>query len=186
VEVSGHGPLQQTLEEALAALLEEETASDALIAQSDRERADFLRLREGISDGELAEGGAVKHDIAVPINQIPETIRAVEALAAAQFPDCRLNIFGHIGDGNLHVNIRPPPGQSLTDLAPQKAAITEAVERLAVARGGSFSAEHGIGQMRLAGMQAHKSAVELALMRAVKQAFDPAALLNPGKILPQG
>ena len=126
----------------------------------------------------------MKHDIAVALALIPETIRAVEALVAEEFPDCRLNIFGHLGDGNLHVNVRPPAGQLLRDIDGRKAAITAAVESIAVARDGSFSAEHGIGQMRVPGMKAHKSEVELSLMRALKQALDPSHVLNPGKMLP--
>ncbi len=187
VELSAHGAgdVQSQLETILAAALESGAAGDAVIAQSERERAALVRLREAISDAELAEGGAVKHDIAVPIAAIPDTVTAVEALIGEKFPDCRPNIFGHIGDGNLHVNIRPPPGQTLADLGARGTAITSAIEALAVAHAGSFSAEHGIGQMRLTGMAAHKSAVELALMRQLKQAFDPAGLLNPGKMLPR-
>jgi FAD/FMN-containing dehydrogenase len=187
LEISDHAAgdgVDDVLLHAIEPLLEQGTASDAVIAQSGRERADLLRLREAVPEGELQEGGAVKHDISVPIGQIPQTVRAVEALVAQNFPGLRLNIFGHIGDGNLHVNIRPPEGQTLADIADQKAAITDAVETLAVAQGGSFSAEHGIGQMRISGMAAHKSALELAMMRRIKTAFDPAGILNPGKILP--
>jgi len=186
-EISAHaagcGP-NETLLAGLEVLLEDGTARDAVIAQSERERQDFLRLREAVPDGELIEGGAVKHDVAVPIGAIPETVRAIEAMVAARFGDCRLNIFGHIGDGNLHVNVRPPAGQTLADLTDRKAAITEAVEAIAVARGGSFSAEHGIGQMRISGMAAHKSEVELTLMHRLKSAFDPDGVFNPGKMLP--
>jgi FAD/FMN-containing dehydrogenase len=84
----------------------------------------------------------------------------------------------------LHVNVRPPAGLTLAHIAAEKAAITEAVEKIAVERGGSFSAEHGIGQMRIVGMAAHKSAVELDLMRAVKAALDPKGVFSPGKVLP--
>jgi FAD/FMN-containing dehydrogenase len=172
------------LETALEAALTEAIATDVIIAQSERECADLIRIRETIPDAELSEGGAVKHDISVPIALIPETIRAIEALIAEKFADCRLNIFGHLGDGNLHVNIRPPPGARLQSLDDRKSAITSAIESIAVARGGSFSAEHGIGQMRITGMQTHKSDVELNLMRTLKQAFDPSQILNPGKMLP--
>jgi FAD/FMN-containing dehydrogenase len=187
VEFSAHtatAPIAEWLENALEAALTDATATDVIIAQSERERAGLIRMREGIADAELAEGGAVKHDISVPLALIPETVRAVEAAIAEKFPDCRLNIFGHLGDGNLHVNVRPPAGQILRDLEDRKAAITEAVEAIAVARGGSFSAEHGIGQMRISGMMAHKSGVELSMMRALKEAFDPMHILNPGKMLP--
>ena len=176
-----HAPAA-TLESVLADALAQGLASDAVIAQSERERLRFIALREAISEGELASGGAVKHDISVPLGRIPAMATAVHALVARDFPGCIPNIFGHLGDGNLHINIRPPQGAALTTLP--KAAISEAVESLAVSFGGSFSAEHGIGQLRLAGMAAHKSPVALGLMRALKQALDPAGVLNPGKTIP--
>ncbi len=188
VEISAHTAgerVDETLLDALESALASGAATDAVVAQSERERADLLRIREAIPEGELVEGGAVKHDIAVPIGEIPATIRAIEALVADEYPGFRLNIFGHIGDGNLHVNVRPPSGQTMADIAARKAEITEKVERIAVAHAGSFSAEHGIGQMRIPGMAAHKSAVELDLMRAMKAALDPAGLLNPGKVIPE-
>jgi FAD/FMN-containing dehydrogenase len=166
----------------LEAALEAGLATDAVVAQSERERSEFLKIRESVSDAELAAGGAVKHDIAVPIGELAATLADVEALVAQKFAPCRLNVYGHMGDGNLHVNVRPGPGVALADL--DKPAISAAVEALAVARHGTFSAEHGIGQMKLDGMAAHKSPVELRLMRAVKAALDPAGMMNPGKILP--
>jgi len=181
---NGMADINNLLEKTLAAAMDDGCIADVIIMQNEREREALIRTREGIAEGELAEGGAVKHDISVPISLIPETIRAVEAAIAEKFPDCRLNIFGHIGDGNLHVNVRPPAGRTLRDLNDRKAAITEVVELIAVERGGSFSAEHGIGQMRLAGMAAHKSTIELEMMHALKRAFDPANILNPGKMLP--
>jgi FAD/FMN-containing dehydrogenase len=187
VEISGHRldePVEEVLLAGLEALLEDGAASDAVIAKSEQERLDFLRLRDAIPEGELAEGGAVKHDIAVPIGRIPDTLRAIEALVAERYPDCRLNVFGHVGDGNLHVNVRPPAGMRLADIGMRKSAITADVEGIAVAHGGSFSAEHGIGQMRIAGMAAHKGEVELDLMRTLKDALDPEGVLNPGKLLP--
>jgi FAD/FMN-containing dehydrogenase len=164
-----------------------ETAAvlNAVVAKSETERKHLWALREALSDGELAAGGAVKHDISVPIGDMPATVAAIEAMIAGKFPSLRLNIFGHLGDGNLHINIRPPAGKSLAGIETEKAAITAAVEAIAVEHQGSFSAEHGIGQMRIAGMASHKSAIELELMRKLKNAFDPDGLLNPGKMLPR-
>jgi FAD/FMN-containing dehydrogenase len=165
----------------LEAALDAGLATDAVVAQSERERADFLRIRESVSDAELATGGAVKHDIGVPIGELAATLSEIEALVAARFAPNRLNVYGHMGDGNLHVNLRPGPGLTLAEL--DKAAISEAVEAIAVRHNGTFSAEHGIGQMKLAGMAAHKNPVELAMMRAVKDALDPGGIMNPGKVL---
>lgn len=173
---------QALIERVLAAALEEGTALDAVIAQSERERDALISLRENIPEGELHTGGAVKHDISVPLSRMAEMVAATETLVSEKYPDCRLNIFGHLGDGNLHINLRPPEGQPLASL--NKDEITQAVESLAVSLGGSFSAEHGIGQFRLSGMAAHKPPEALALMRRLKTAFDPTGLLNPGKTIP--
>jgi FAD/FMN-containing dehydrogenase len=175
---------QTLIERVLETALEDGTALDAVIAQSEREREALMALREDIPEGELHSGGAVKHDISVPLGRMAEMVSATEALIAKNHPGCRLNIFGHLGDGNLHINIRPPEGKTLDDLAPVKTAITTAVESLAVSLGGSFSAEHGIGQFRLSGMAAHKSPEALSLMRRLKAAFDPAGIFNPGKTIP--
>jgi FAD/FMN-containing dehydrogenase len=173
---------QALIERVLETALADGTARDAVIAQSEREREALMALRENIPEGELHAGGAVKHDISVPLSRMAEMVTATETLIAHHYPGCRLNIFGHLGDGNLHINVRPPEGKPLVSL--DKAAITQAVESLAVSLGGSFSAEHGIGQFRLSGMAAHKSPVALALMRRIKQAFDPEQIFNPGKTIP--
>jgi FAD/FMN-containing dehydrogenase len=185
-ELSGHGEaVENKLLTSLEPLMESAAVLDAVVSKSETERKHLWALREALSDGELAAGGAVKHDISVPIGDMPATVAAIETMIAGKFPSLRLNIFGHLGDGNLHVNIRPPAGKSLADIETEKAAITAAVEAIAVEHQGSFSAEHGIGQMRIAGMASHKSAIELELMRKLKNAFDPDGLLNPGKMLPR-
>jgi len=187
VEISAHAADERVEDRLLAALEEvlgDGRAVDAVVAQSERERIGFLKLREGVPEGEILEGGSVKHDISVPIGRIPEVIRAVEGLAAERYADCRLNVFGHVGDGNLHVNFMAPPGRELASLGARKGELTAAVEGIAVAMGGSFSAEHGIGRARVAGMAAHKGVVELEMMRAVKRALDPEGVFNPGKVLP--
>ncbi len=173
---------QALIEHVLEAALADGTALDAVIAQSARECEALLALRENIPEGELQAGGAVKHDISVPLSRMAEMVAKTGARITQNHPGCRLNIFGHLGDGNLHINIRPPEGKTLASL--NKTAITDAVETLAVSLGGSFSAEHGIGQFRLSGMAAHKSPEALALMRRLKQAFDPEQIFNPGKTIP--
>jgi FAD/FMN-containing dehydrogenase len=187
LELSSHSTgenISALLEKILAEQLESGAVNDAVIAQSDSERAKLLGLREAVPEGELQEGGAIKHDISVPLGEIPLMVSGVEALARTKYPDCRLSIFGHIGDGNLHINFRAAAGHALASLDASKAQITLDVENLAMSLSGSFSAEHGIGQSRIPGMRAHKSDVELSLMRALKIALDPAGLLNPGKMLP--
>lgn len=183
--LAGSADPRTILEQVLASELEAGRALDAVITQSERERLGFIALREAISEGELREGGAVKHDISVSLGSLPRMVEEVESLVAQKYPGFRLNIFGHVGDGNLHINVRPPQGQSMADIATQKASVTQDIEGLAVAMKGSFSAEHGIGQLRLPGMLSHKADVDLALMRMIKQALDPHGLFNPGKTIPE-
>ncbi len=142
-------------------------------------------MRENISEGELREGGAVKHDVSVALSQFPALLKGTEKLISEKYPDFRLNVYGHVGDGNLHVNIRPPEGKTMADIASRKDAITADVEGLAVSMGGSFSAEHGIGQMRVKSMKTHKSEIELAMMHRIRAALDPTGLFNPGKTIPE-
>ncbi len=183
LEISASAAAAQ-MEDFLAPTQQNGLVLDAAIAASLAARQKLMALRENIPAGELAAGGALKHDIAVPLGQVAPMVAAAHTALAQAHPDCRLNIFGHLGDGNLHINIRPAAGQSLADLAPRQAAMTRMIEDLALRYGGSFSAEHGIGQLRLASMAAHKSPQALSMMRAVKQALDPDGIFNPGKLLP--
>lgn len=176
---------QAGLEATLSSALESGDVLNAVITKSEQERRDLLALREAISVGELREGGAIKHDISVPLSALPQMVTQVEALVAQSYPGFRLNIFGHVGDGNLHMNVRPPKGQSLADIAMQAPGITQNIEALAMSLQGSFSAEHGVGQLRLAEMLAYKSKTDLALMQVVKRALDPHGLFNPGKTIPE-
>lgn len=187
VEVSalaGGADPQDALEQSLLSALELGKATDIVVAQSERERLSFLAWREAISEGELREGGAIKHDISVKLGDFPLMVAAIQDLITQRYPRFRLNIFGHVGDGNLHVNVRPPLGMNMADIAGQKAEITMDIESLAVSMQGSFSAEHGIGQLRLSGMEAHKPTTDIGLMRVIKQALDPQGLFNPGKTIP--
>ncbi len=167
----------------LEALFEDETVQDAVVAQSEAQRTALWAIREDISEGERTEGGSIKHDIAVPISAIPTVVRELRDELASRFPDARLNVFGHLGDGNLHVNVLPPDGSPVAAIAPFGSEITEMVERTAVAAQGTFSAEHGIGQLRLGSLARYRTPLELELMLSVKKALDPQWLLNPGKML---
>jgi FAD/FMN-containing dehydrogenase len=186
VEVAGQEAgreLGLRLADKLENLLASGTVSDAVLAQSDAQRTALWALREDISEGERADGGAVKHDIAVPISAIPSTVQRIREELGLASPGARPNIFGHLGDGNLHVNVLPPAGATLTDLASDAPAITEIVEKAAMLVGGTFSAEHGIGQLRTKSLRKYRTPLELEMMHAIKRALDPLWLLNPGKVL---
>ncbi|MBL0374270.1 FAD-binding oxidoreductase [Rhizobium sp. KVB221] len=171
------------LEPMLAELLENETIKDMVVAQSEVQRLALWKLREGISEAERAIGGAIKHDIAVPISCIPDVITKISEGLHGVAPGCRLNIFGHLGDGNLHVNVVPPQGVALSEFYSHDRCVTSYIERTAVEAGGTFSAEHGIGQLRVDSLEKYRAPVELALMRTIKDAIDPTWMMNPGKVL---
>jgi FAD/FMN-containing dehydrogenase len=170
-------------EAILAEAIEAASVLDALVAASEAQRRDFWALRENQSEGERAAGGALKHDVAVPITAIAATINAIEADVAGARPGARLNIFGHIGDGNLHVNILPPDGVPLATFIEDADALSDIVYDAVAAGGGTFSAEHGVGQLRKATLAKRRGAHELDMMRAVKRVLDPHGLFNPGKVL---
>ncbi len=176
-------PVAALLESALATAVEGGDATDAVVAQSGEQAARLWALRENITEAQRREGPNVKHDISLPVSAIPLFMREAEAALERAFPAARLVVFGHLGDGNLHYNIAAPEGDSAPDFMAQAQPINRLVHDLVAAHGGSFSAEHGIGQMKRSELTHYKSAVELKLMRAIKAAFDPAGLMNPGKVL---
>jgi len=166
----------------LAAVFETGIASDGLIAQSDGQRADFWAVREMIPEANRRIGAVSSHDISVPLAAIPAFIeRAGQALAA--LGDWRINCFGHVGDGNLHYNVFPAPGRSRAEHEPQRPAIKRAVHDLVHDLGGSVAAEHGVGRLKVADLERYGDPVALGMMRAIKDALDPAGILNPGAVL---
>ncbi len=169
--------LRDATEALLEAALEHGDATDGVIAESARQEADLWALRESITEAEAREGRSYKHDVSVPIASIPAFLQAADAAVVQALPQARLNVFGHVGDGNLHYNVIVPPG---TDGAALNALVHDIVVRF----GGSISAEHGIGQYRVGELARSKSAAELDLARRIKQALDPQGVLNPGKVLP--
>ena len=148
----------------------------AIGAGSEAQRLEFWKLRESMSAAQKKEGPSLKHDIAVPVAAIPDFIRKATAAVLKALPEARPVTFGHLGDGNLHFNF------NVLDVS-RRAEIARIVHDIAHEFGGSISAEHGIGVMKRDELLRYKSAVEIDLMRALKHAFDPKNILNPGKIL---
>ena len=171
------------IETILSEYFERDLILDATIASSELQRLALWGLRDNITEGERAAGGSIKHDISVPISRIPEAIVKLERAIGDCAPGARPNIFGHIGDGNLHVNVMPAVGQSLSELGRNFPLITVAIEDTVVALEGSFSAEHGIGQSRVNALMRHKQDAEIDLMRLIKNALDNRGTFNPGKII---
>jgi FAD/FMN-containing dehydrogenase len=171
------------LEAVISTALERDLIDDAVIATSIAQSKSLWQLREHISMAQAQEGHNIKHDISVPISRIDEFIRVTDALLQEISPGCRIVSFGHLGDGNLHYNVSPPPGVKNTDFIMQQPKINRMVHDSVDMFGGSISAEHGLGALKREEIRRYKSPVELQLMRAIKQALDPHALMNPGKVI---
>ena len=176
-------PLDPTMEEALADAAEAGLVSDAVIAQSETQRAELWVLRDQLSEVQKHEGGSIKHDVAVPISTIADFI--AEAIAACEraVPGIRPVPFGHVGDGNVHFNLSQPVGADKAAYLARWQELNDIVHGIAHKFGGSISAEHGLGLMKRAEILRYKSPLEIELMRSIKRALDPAGIMNPGKVL---
>jgi FAD/FMN-containing dehydrogenase len=182
VGLSGGSSADTALETLFAEALEQDLVSDGVIAQSDQQRAEFWAVRENIPIANKHIGAVISSDISVPIGAIPDFIAAGPARIAA-IGDFRINCFGHVGDGNLHYNIFPPPGGHKQDHANQRAALQRAVHDLAHELEGSVSAEHGIGRLKVEDLERYGDPAKLSAMRAIKAALDPHGIMNPGAVL---
>ncbi len=176
-------PLDAVLTETLGAALNDGLVLDAALASSERERAALWKLRETIPEAQRREGAGLKHDISVPVSALPEFVARGAAWVGAHVSGARLVAYGHVGDGNLHFNLTEAPGATPGALAGRAAEVQRVLHDLAVSLGGSFSAEHGIGRLKVAELERYAPATELELMHAVKRAFDPHGIMNPGKVL---
>jgi FAD/FMN-containing dehydrogenase len=156
-------------------------ASDGVISQSDAQAAQLWRLREGITES-LARYKPYKNDVSVRISAMPEFLAETQALLAREYPQFDVVWFGHIGDGNLHINVLKPDGLGDDAFLSQCEHVTELLADALQRHGGSISAEHGIGLVKKAYLSSTRSAQEIALMRGIKAAMDPNGILNPGKL----
>lgn len=169
---------------ALGDVLADAEVADAVIAQSEAQAAALWRLRETLPEAERRDGVAVKHDIAVPVARMPGFIVAATPLIEARWEGSRVLAFGHLGDGNVHFNVRAPVGSDSAAWADAHgAAITMAVNDLVMAHRGSIAAEHGIGSVKVSELARLGDPGKLAAMRAIKAALDPLGIMNPGKIV---
>ncbi|HET9049854.1 MAG TPA: FAD-binding oxidoreductase [Chiayiivirga sp.] len=181
-EFDAESPVQQ--EAALSAfevLLEQGLVCDGVIAQSEAQAAALWRLREGITES-LARHLPYKNDIAVRIGAMPAFLAEAQTLLAQAYPQFEVVWFGHIGDGNLHINVLKPATMDNADFVHECGRVTELLAELLHRHGGSISAEHGIGLVKKPYLQCTRSDTEIALMRAIRQAMDPAGILNPHKL----
>ena len=157
-------------------------ATDGLVAQSEAQRREFWAMREAIPEANRRIGALTSHDISLPLGAIPEFIARGDSVIAA-IGDFRINCFGHLGDGNLHYNVFPPTMQTSAECAQKKDALRRAVYDLVVEMGGSISAEHGIGRLKVRDLERYGDPSKLEAMRAIKNALDPLGIMNPGAVL---
>lgn len=156
--------------------------ADAVVAQSEAQRQALWLLREGIPEANRRIGAVASHDISLPLTEIAAFLPRARAAVTAVGP-FRINSFGHLGDGNIHYNIFPPKGERRDAYLARADAVTRAVHDLVHEHGGSFSAEHGIGRLKVGELERYGDPAKLAAMRAIKAALDPLGILNPGAVL---
>ena len=171
-------------ERLLETALEQGCVTDAVVAESLAQAKALWQVRENIPLAQALEGLNVKHDISIPIPRIAEFVRVTDALLRHALPGVRLVNFGHLGDGNLHYNVQAPEGGDGKAFLEQheeqvNTLVFDSVEQF----GGSISAEHGVGSLKVGKLEHHKSPVALELMRAIKRALDPSGLMNPGRVI---
>ncbi|WP_425092731.1 FAD-binding oxidoreductase [Tropicimonas sp. S265A] len=155
---------------------------DGVIARSERQAAELWTVRESIPEANRRIGSVSSHDISVPLSAVPAFIpRATQALA--QIGSYRINCFGHLGDGNMHYNVFPQPGLSRADHEEERPAIKRCVHDIVHEMGGSVSAEHGVGRLKVEDLERYSDPAKLTAMRAIKAALDPGWIMNPGAVL---
>ncbi|WP_213955674.1 FAD-binding oxidoreductase [Variovorax sp. dw_954] len=158
--------------------------TDAVVAENLTQAHQLWHIRESIPLAQAEEGLNIKHDISIAVSRIPAFVAATDALLQREIPGVRLVNFGHLGDGNLHYNVQAPAdGDSKAFLNNEEARVNTLVYDAVEQFGGSFSAEHGIGALKVDKLEKHKSPVALGMMRAIKRGLDPQNILNPGRVL---
>lgn len=187
IELSDHESeehVKQLLETVLEEAFELQLISDAVIASNLSQANAFWHMREHITLAQAEEGANLKHDITIPLSSLDSFIQETDSLMRAQYSGVRIINFGHLGDGNLHYNIAPPSG---VDPKAFNEANEKPIHELVYAQvercNGSISAEHGVGQLKLDGLRAHKGEVAHELMKTLKRALDPQNILNPHKVV---
>ncbi len=169
---------------AFQAAVEEGWVTDGVLSQSDAQAASLWQLREGISES-IAPLTPYKNDLAVRVSLMPGFIQEVDALVREGYPDFEVCWYGHIGDGNLHLNILKPEGLPAAAFFERCHAMSPKIFAAVQARAGSISAEHGVGLLKRDFLSFSRSEADLAVMRRLKAVFDPNRVLNPGKLLPE-
>jgi FAD/FMN-containing dehydrogenase len=187
VELADASPdagLREKLEDVLGKAMDSGVVLDAALAGSSAERLALWQMRENFSEAQKRESAVIKNDVSVPVSQTPEFIAQATEACAREFPEIRIMAYGHLGDGNIHFHLFPAVGASNAEFLKLDHAIMDTVIEVVRHFDGSFSAEHGVGQLKAYMMEKWRGGVELDTMRQIKAALDPMGIMNPGKVLP--
>ncbi len=185
-EIAGQGEpgtLNGPLADALGVAMEAGLVQDAMITTSGEQARKLWKMREDLAEAQKSAGGSIAHDISVPLSRISEFVETADAAVTKAYPGVRHCCFGHVGDGNLHYNPIRPVDWTYDRFHAEYPAMNKIVHDIVISLGGSISAEHGIGRLRMEENYRYKSPVEMGMMAAVKKALDPQNIMNPGKML---
>ena len=180
---SSKNNLRQQMEDLFELALNKKIVFDGVIAESTQQRKELWVLRDGLNEAQKPEGGSIKHDISVPINNVSKFIDSASKCVKKFIPSSRVVAFGHIGDGNIHFNISQPLKQDKNEFLNKWNDVNKLVFDIVESLNGSFSAEHGIGKLKRKELRTYNPKIEIDLMKSIKSTFDPNNILNPGKVL---
>ncbi len=182
LEISGSGlvDIDDLMHRFLEGVMEDGLVLDGVIAASRNQARNLWLFREGMNEGQAKRGAHLRTDVSVPLSRLPAFVEKAEAAISAQLPDCLCVSYGHVGDGNVHLNVLPPSGLTREEVAERIYAAKAVVNEVLDGFEGSISAEHGIGRLKKADFLARVPGTQLQLLTAIKQAVDPAGIMNPG------
>ncbi len=182
---SGQSPeaARSLVEHLFEAATRDGLVRDAVVAENEAQKHALWHMRESMSWAQKPEGGSIKHDVSVPVARIPEFLERAGKAVLEREPEARIVAFGHIGDGNIHYNISQPVGADKETFLARWHEMNEVVHGIVLDMDGSISAEHGIGQLKRDELAKIRQPIEIELMKRVKSAFDPAGIMNPGKVI---
>jgi len=172
------------LEQLLADALEEKVIIDAVVAQSDAQADALWKLRESMPEAQKYARASIKHDVAVPVSRTAEFVLNASNLVKKELPGVQPSAFGHLGDGNIHFNLTQPENMDPEEFLGMWNHFNEVVHDYVASLNGSFSAEHGVGELKRKDVARYNDPVGVELMRALKKTLDPNNIMNPGKVIP--